>query len=90
MVTEAVEAALEALFFGSVWYFGILIFIVLALAIMKMWKYAGAIIIPMIIALEVAYYERLNQYGNFIWAMFALIILAILMAAYAILGKDKT
>ena len=89
MVAEAVEAALEALFFGSVWYFGILIFIVLALAIMKIWKYAGALIIPMIIALEVAYYSRLSETPEFAWAMLALIILAISMALYAVLEHDK-
>lgn len=89
MVATAVEAALEALFFGSVWYFGILIFIILALAIMKIWKYAGALIIPMIIALEVAYYNLLSESTEFAWAMLALLCLAIGMAIYAVFGKDK-
>lgn len=87
MVAAAVEAALEALFFGSVWYFGILIFIIVALAIMKIWKYAGALIIPMIVALEVEYFNRLDIYGNFIWAMIVLLILALFMAFYAITHK---
>ena len=89
MVTEAVEAALEALFFGSVWYFGILIFIVLVIALMKMWKWSVAFVFPMIIALEVAYYNRLDEYGNFIWAMLSLLFLAISMAVYMILTKEK-
>lgn len=89
MVAAAVEAALEALFFGSVWYFGILIFIVIALAIMKMWKYAGALIIPMVIALEVAYYSELDSNPELVWAMIALILLALLMALYAVTAKDK-
>ena len=87
MVAAAVEAALEALFFGSVWYFGILIFMVIALTVMKLWKYAGALVIPMVIALEVAYYERLNVYGNYIWAMIALLFLALIMAIYPFMKK---
>lgn len=88
-VSTAVQEALEALFFGSVWYFGILIFIILALSIMKIYKYAGALIIPMIIALEVAYYNQLSETPEFAWAMLALLILAIIMAVYAIFGKAK-
>ena len=83
-MTNELELALESFFFGEVWYFGILIFIALAIAVMKMWKYSGALIIPLIIALEVEYYNRLDVYGNFIWAMFILIILAILVAGYSL------
>ena len=89
MAADAVTAAIEALFFGSTWYFGILIFIILSLAIMRMWKYATGFIIPMIIALEVQYYTRLDEYGNFVWAMLSLLMLAIGMAIYAVLGKEK-
>ena len=89
-MSTAVEQALESLLFGSVWYFGILIFIILALSIMKIWKYAGALIIPMIVALEVAYYSRLEATPEFTWAMLALLLLAAIMAIYAVIGKDKS
>ena len=80
-----VELALEALLFGSTWYFGILIFIIVSIAIMKMWKYAGGLIIPMIIALEVQYYNRLAESGGeFSWAMIVLLILAVGIALYTI------
>lgn len=89
MVMEAVETALEALFFGSVWYFGILIFIILSIAIMKMWKYAVAIIFPFIIAMEVNYYTLLSTNAEFAWAMLSLLMLAVFMAGYAVLHKGE-
>lgn len=86
---SAVETALTSLFFGDVWYFGILIFIILALVIMKMWKYAGALIIPFVVAMEVQYYTRLEDNPEFAWAMLALLMLVIFMGAYIILNKEK-
>ena len=91
-----VEIALEALLFGSTWYFGILIFIIVSIAIMKLWKYAGALIIPMIIALEVQYYNRLADnivisgvVGDFSWAMIILCLLAIGIAVYTVSVAKK-
>jgi len=88
-MTTIVAEAIEGLLFGSAWYFGILIFIIMSLAIMKMWKYAGALIIPFIIALEVQYYNRLSETNEFAWPMIALLMLAVGMAVYMVTGREK-
>ena len=88
-MTSAVETALIGLFFGEVWYFGILIFIIMALAIVKTWKPAGALIIPFVVAMEVQYYTRLDDNGEFVWAMIALLMLVIFLAVYIITSKEK-
>ena len=79
-----VELALEALFFGSAWYFGILVFIILAVCLMKTWKFAGALIIPMIIAMEVQYYNRLEETPDFAWCMVVLLFLIVGITLYTI------
>ena len=79
-----VELALEALFFGSTWYFGILVFILLTVCLMKTWKYAGALIIPMVIAMEVQYFNRITLYPDFAWCMVVLLFLVIGIVAYSI------
>ena len=88
-VSSALQEALEAFLFGEMWYFGILVFILLAVSLMKTWKYAGVFIIPIIMALEVAYYERNNEFGVFIWPMLILLFLAIGVALYSVMGNDK-
>jgi len=79
-----VDLALEALLFGSTWYFGILVFITLSVGIIKAWKYAGALIIPMVLALEVAYYNRIGSEPEFIWPMICLLVLVIAIAGYTV------
>ena len=88
-MTSAVETALIGLFFGEVWYFGILIFIIIALIIVKIWKPAGALIIPFVVAMEAQYYTRLEDNSEFAWAMLALLMLVIFMAAYIVITKEK-
>lgn len=85
----ALESIMEALLFGSTWYFGILIFIALTIAIMKAWKFAGALIIPMIVALEVAYYDRIGATPEFAYPMVLLLLLVIGVAGYSILEIKK-
>jgi hypothetical protein len=84
-----IEETLISLFFGDVWYFGILIFIIIALVILKLYKYAGAVCIPFVVALEVQYYNRLDENPEFAWAMIALLILVIMIAGYIIVTKEK-
>ena len=84
VMTNEVELALEALLFGSTWYFGILTFMILAICIMVAWKYAGALIIPMVLALEVQYYNRLDASPDFAWAMITLLCLIIGIALYTV------
>ena len=79
-----IELALEALFFGSAWYFGILVVILLVICIMKTWKYAGALIIPMVIAMEVQYFNRIEETPDFIWCMICLLFLIIGISVYSI------
>jgi hypothetical protein len=88
-MSAIIEQTFEALLFGSTWYFGILIFIIMAVALMKMWKYAGALIVPLIMALEIAYFERLDETGNFIWPMLILLFLAFGVAVYSVMSIKK-
>ncbi len=81
---ETINSAFEALFYGSGWYIGLLIFIVFSLGIMKAWKYAGALIIPIIIAFEVTYYQRLDTNGEFAWPMLVLLFLVVGIAYYTV------
>jgi len=83
------EENLIGLFFGDVWYLGILIFIILTLIIIKLWKYAGALIIPFVVAIEVQYYTRLDDNPEFAWAMIALLFLVIGVAVYIVTTKEK-
>lgn len=90
MVVAAVEQALEAVFFGSVWYFGILIFIVLALAISKMNKYAGVIVYPMVMGMEVLYYNRISETPDLVWGMISLLLLALMITVYMVWEHKKS
>jgi len=84
---EMVNSAFEALFYGSGWYFGMLIFITFSIGIMKAWKYAGALILPIIVAFEVTYAERLDTNPEFAWNMLVLLFLALGIAYYTITHK---
>lgn len=89
-ITTVVEQVFEAILFGSTWYFGILIFFVLAIGLLKAWKFSGALILPMIIALEVQYYNRLDESnGEFAWPMLCLLALAIAVAWYTVSNAKK-
>ena len=90
MVAAAIEAAFETLLFGDpAWIFGLILFMILTVVLMKLFKYAGALVIPLIIALEVMYYERNDQYGVYVWPMIILLALAILVAAYTLLSAKN-
>lgn len=64
-----------------------LLFIILCVGLVKKWKYSGALLVPIIIAMEVTYYDRLEN-GNYIWHMIILLVLAIFIALYTFMGKD--
>ena len=88
-ISDSVSEAFEAFLFGSTWYFGILVFMLLSIGLMKLWRYTGAFIIPIIVALEVQYFQRLDASGTFIWPMVILLILAVFVGFFTITGKDK-
>lgn len=81
---------IQALLFGETWYIGLLVFLILAIGFLKMWKYAGAIIIPMIIILETQYYDRVASTPELVWPMAMLLFLALGIALYTLnLGVSK-
>lgn len=86
-VLETVNSAFESLFYGSGWYIGILIFMTFSIGLMKTWKYAGALILPIIVAFEVTYYNRLSTNPEFAWNMLILLFLAIGIAYYSVTHK---
>lgn len=79
----------EGLLFGSAWYFGILIFFILAIALLKMWKYSGAILIPLLLVLENEYYQRETGSGDMIWPMVCIGFLILSIAVYTVMGAKK-
>ncbi len=89
MSLTIVDQAFESLFYGSGAWFGMLLFIILCVGLVKKWKYSGALIVPIIIAMEVTYYDRLDASGNYIWHMIILLVLAIFIALYTFMGKDE-
>lgn len=86
---ELIPDYLEGLMFGSMWYIGLVIFMILAIALMKMWKYAGAFLIPIIMALEVAYFNHNDIYGSMLWPMVILLFLAFGIALYTVMNYQK-
>lgn len=83
MDASTITTIFEGLLFGETWYIGILLFLILAIALLKMWKFSGAIIIPLIIIVETEYYERLNaDTGNLVWPMIMLGLTALTVAVY--------
>jgi hypothetical protein len=76
------------LFFGELWFIGLLIFMLLTISLMRMWKYSAAFLLPMIFALEYMYYERIDAAGSLIWPMIICLFLAVGVASYAVFGKD--
>lgn len=89
-VETVVEQTFEAILFSSTWYFGILIFFALVIGLLKTWKFSGVLIFPMIIALEVQYYNRIDESnGEFAWPMICLGVLALAVAAYTIMSVKK-
>lgn len=88
-MTTIIEETLISLFFGDVWYFGILIFIILTLVIVKLNKHAGALIIPFVVFFEVQYYARLEDSPEFAWTMLCLLVFVIFIGVYIITSKEK-
>jgi hypothetical protein len=84
-----VEEVLSTIFFGSFWYIGLLIFMFVSVFLMRKWKYAGVLIIPIVLALEVAYYEHLDSTGMLIVPMVILLILAFVVGFYALMSRNK-
>jgi len=84
----AVDSVFESLFYGSGAWLGLLLFIILCVGLIKKWKYAGALLIPIIIGMEISYYDRLSEGGNFVWHMLILLVLAVFVGLYAVAGKD--
>lgn len=81
----------EELLFGSTWYIGLIIFLILAIALLKMWKYSGAIVIPILLVVEVKYYEHNTVTGDLIWPMIFLGLTALAVAIYtlSLLAKSR-
>lgn len=81
-----ISQVVEGLLFGSAWYFGFLLFCILSIALLRMWKYSGAILIPLLLILETEYYERYTAATAeaSIWPMIAIGILIITIAVYTI------
>ena len=84
-----ISSIFEGLLFGSTWYIGIIIFLILALSLMKMWKYSGCIVIPIILIVEVEYYNRGGVDGSFIWPMIILGITALSILTYTISEANR-
>lgn len=89
MSEQIVSFDFSDLLFGETWYIGLLVFIVIAVFAMKQWKYSAAFIVPIIFALEVAYYEHIDASGRLVWPMVTLLFLAVGVSLYAVFGKDK-
>lgn len=83
-VNADLEGYLTALFFGSVWYFGFLIFMAVAFVVLKIWKFSGAIIVPILIIFEIQYYNRLSTNPELSWAMLFCGFLVLTIAGYTI------
>lgn len=87
--TALMGGVIEGLLFGSAWYFGILLFFILAVALLKMWKYSGAILIPLLLVLENEYYTRNTVTGDMIWPMVCIGFLILSIAVYTVMGIKK-
>ena len=79
-MSSAVDQAFESLFFGTGAWFGLVLFITVCVGLALKWKYVGALLIPVIIGMEVEYYDRLNSGGNYVWHIFILLCLALFIA----------
>ena len=89
LYSVALADAIETLFFGEGWFLGLILFIILCVALIRSWKLSGALIIPIIMGLEVAYFERNDIYGSHIWPIIILLVLACFVAMYTLWGKEK-
>jgi membrane protein YdbS with pleckstrin-like domain len=56
---------------------------------MRKWRYAGVLIIPIVLALEVAYYQHLDGTGMLIVPMVILLILAVVVGLYALMSEGR-
>lgn len=88
-----VDDAFQAMFFGEygVW-FGMLIFISLCVALLIKWKYSGILILPIIMGMEMMYYDKLQASPNterYAWPMIILLVLAVFIAFYVVEGKVR-
>lgn len=84
-MTNIIETTLEALLFGSTWYFGFLIILMFSIGIMKAWKYSGAVLVPLLIVMEVAYYQRVSDTPELVWAMICFFVLILAVASMTVL-----
>ena len=81
---SAVETALEAMLFGSAWYFGYLIILTLTVGLIRAWKWSGVLILPLLFVIETQYYNRLSINPEMVWAMIVTGILILFTAIYTL------
>ena len=54
-ILDAVNAAFEALFYGSGAWFGILLYLSIILGLMLKWKYSGVLTLPTVLFIGIGY-----------------------------------
>jgi len=78
------NAVFESLFFGTGAWIGLLIFMMLSICLVMIWKYSGVFVALIIILFQIEYYNRLDIYGNHVWKMIILLLFGLFIAIYTV------
>jgi hypothetical protein len=53
-------------------------------------KYAGVIVYPMVMGMEVLYYNRISETPDLVWGMISLLLLALMITVYMVWEHKKS
>jgi hypothetical protein len=83
-VLDAVNAAFDALFYGSGMWFGILLILGMCIGLMLKWKYSGVLTVPVTTFLGLDYLNR-----DLGWPAVIMFFATIFTVIYVIMQKKK-
>jgi len=89
---SAIDSVMESLFFGSGFILGMAIFMILIVSLALVNKYLGALTFPLLVYLEVEYYDRIVASPNtmrYAFGMLICLILLVFIALNVALRKGK-
>lgn len=84
---EDLTDQIQGIMFGELWFLPFLLIGLLCIVIVKLEKYAVAIVIPALLVLEALYYTNNSASGSMIWAMVSSLVLIFFVASIAVLDK---
>lgn len=79
-----ITTALTEVFFGELWVFGLMLWLIVALVILRLWAYSTVFLVPISILFEFKYYQYYSSNSEMVWGMILLGFFTMAIAAYSL------